>query len=317
MPATRNEWDVFLRGQEARYQPRIYALLAANMAAVATAMSEEDNPESVLVRLNSLLQVSAMSNLLLSLYVNVGLQWAIRSRRAANEQAKFNDRLNREALKESLRRQMQVSAIKNAHDIVKTQKKQIARIIENGVDSGKPKEDIAKELKTGKVSINHSVLITRTETPAAANKGALAAADQSEYLYLKKWFSQHDAIVRFPGNPTYIRLGWPNPKFDHAAVHGQELPLNQPFLDTLGYIQYPGDTDANIANRARCRCWLEMVMQLDAQGRPMKKNGITVLMPRGRLGQQVTQGDVTIIQPNPDITIIQPGSIPNRPTITI
>ena len=248
------------------------------MALVANAIEQEDNADSVLAFLNNILTATSIYNLLMGIYLD-GYRWAIITRAKANQKAKVSEKLNTELLRRIVRERYNNVAVKRAFDILNTQKKQIRTIIEHGKEDNKSSKEIAIDIRNNPHVIKQTETVFLTETVSTASFNALTAAEQSIYQYTKTWWSRDDEIVRYPGNPWYENHGYPNPKFNHIAVHGQTLPLNESFVNTLGAIRFPGDPNAHIGNIIRCRCFLEVNILVDSNGRPIRKSDITILTP--------------------------------------
>jgi hypothetical protein len=90
--------------------------------------------------------------------------------------------------------------------------------------------------------------IARTETIAALHTAQDQALDQAvgtgairQAQITMTWRSAHDARVRDA----------------HRELDGQSIRKGGVFQSILGPIRYPGDPNANIANTAQCRCFLE------------------------------------------------------------
>lgn len=315
MKKDSRKWLAFLALIQATYTPLILIILQQNMDKVAEAVEKEDKPENVLIYINSLITAQAMATFLLAMYMKVGTRWAVEMWKLKREKDNVRDPINRENVSAAIRRSNNPIAVKRAFDIIHTQRKRASAIIQKGVDEGKPKEEIAKDIRQAPTTPTQAALVSKTEAVFSANKAIIEAERLSPYVHTKTWWSMHDNRVRDPQNPYYKSP----PRFSHMNVHGQTLPMDMPFLDTLGYIQYPGDAEAQAGNICNCRCWLQIEVLKDAQGKPIRKGtGITVIMPPGANRPQPAQeGGITVIRPTPNITVIRPGDIPRRPTITI
>ena len=96
--------------------------------------------------------------------------------------------------------------------------------------------------------------MAETEALAATQAGVHAALTQAEQR----------------GILSEIRQSWqtiPDERRrpSHAAMQGQERPLGVPFTSGLGNsLRFPGDPQAPVEDRIRCRCHLETVAQAES-----------------------------------------------------
>lgn len=81
----------------------------------------------------------------------------------------------------------------------------------------------------------------RTITTSAENKGRLDSYKKAEsdgLILTKVWMATCDERTRDA----------------HAELDGQEVDINEAFVNSLGEIMYPGDPDASSENVWNCRC---------------------------------------------------------------
>lgn len=98
-----------------------------------------------------------------------------------------------------------------------------------------------------------SLMIARTETTLAANKGASLGAMDADYETIKRWLAVEDRNTR----PT------------HTDADGQEVAIDDNFT-VGGYpAQYPGDVSLPAKECVNCRCTAAYV--------PVLMNGMPVL----------------------------------------
>lgn len=79
-----------------------------------------------------------------------------------------------------------------------------------------------------------------------------------------------------------------NSRDSHMSMHGQTVPVDQPFLlPSGGEIMYPGDSNAGPSEVCNCQCWMEIL-----SGENMLQNGFEndIMIPQGR-------GNVSIFSP--------------------
>ena len=101
----------------------------------------------------------------------------------------------------------------------------------------------------------------------ASNMGAMEGAKAHKFIVDKMWISAHDNRTR--------RI--PADEFDHWAMDGVTVPLDQPFTSTGKkgepvVAMQPGDPTAPAGFTINCRCTIGFVPQRDANGRLIYKN---------------------------------------------
>ena len=117
--------------------------------------------------------------------------------------------------------------------------------IMQGVLQGESIPKIAKRLKenVGMTAKGSAVRNARTAVTSAENKGRmdmLHDAREKGVLSSKIWIATHDSRTREA----------------HEELDHTEEDVDTPFENSLGYIMYPGDPDADPANTYNCRCTL-------------------------------------------------------------
>jgi hypothetical protein len=98
------------------------------------------------------------------------------------------------------------------------------------------------EVFDGDISVSRAQRIARTEIVTLGNNGRLEAARQSGVLKKKRWISEQLGTTRST----------------HAAMHGVEVELDQPFMvrsrKGIDKMQCPGDPSASAENVVNCLC---------------------------------------------------------------
>lgn len=115
--------------------------------------------------------------------------------------------------------------------------------------------------------------IVRTETNRAANVGATAQAETSEYEQVKEWLSAGDWRVRGRN---------PKDHADHWGLNGTKIDSGDLFHDRVSgdYLQFPGDPKASAATTVNCRCQAAYTFKKDKNGNLIKKRrSTTVIYP--------------------------------------
>lgn len=114
-----------------------------------------------------------------------------------------------------------------------------------GILQGESIPKIARRLRdnVGMSARGSAVRNARTAVTSAENKGRmdmLHDAKDKGVRVEKGWLAAHDARVR----------EW------HAELDGKFTDIDEPFVNALGEIMYPGDPEADPANTYNCRCSL-------------------------------------------------------------
>lgn len=127
--------------------------------------------------------------------------------------------------------------------IERTTREQIKIILEQAFNDGIGIDEIAERLDTlylDQIIPNRSEVIARTEILHASNWGAHQGALLTQVEVMKIWIST-------PGNRT---------RPAHAAVNGQKVNLDDPFIVAGEKLNFPGDPSlgASPANTIQCRC---------------------------------------------------------------
>lgn len=307
-------WRKFHIRQEGIWAALILQVLQNNMNDVADEAEKRDaDAEQILDIANMVIDGTQMFLLLTSLFSTVGSAWAIIAKNSINREQRVRERVNEAAIKKAIDHWSPEKIRKSVGEINSTQKRQIQRLMEKGRAAGASNKELAQAVRQNPYMPGHASVISRVNVVAAANRGMFESGQQSEYLQAKTWYNQGDAKVRDPAGPINFS------PYTHRDVDGITIPIDQPFLATHGYIMYPGDPEAAFLNTVNCRCFMTVSTMLDKNGKPIPKKmpGITVIMPDNTIpGNTTSEGGVTVTTPSPDITVIRPGDIPNRRTVT-
>jgi hypothetical protein len=139
-------------------------------------------------------------------------------------------------------------------------KDQIAKALddadEQGLTTSETASYLVKTLQSDEFTRSRALTIARTESTAAANQGAMLAADSSDYLVGKIWIPVMDANTR----PAHAEMdGEPAISLDGLFEVGGEL------------LNYPGDLRGSAGNVINCRCCVAMVPLANEFGLPIFK----------------------------------------------
>lgn len=121
----------------------------------------------------------------------------------------------------------------------------IANSITQGIIQGESIPQIAKRMAsdTGYHNMKAMTRYARTAMTAAQNAGRIDTMHRAQGMGLKikkVWIAAHDSRVRDA----------------HADLDGESVEVDEPFVNSLGEIDYPGDPEADGANVWNCRCSL-------------------------------------------------------------
>ncbi len=111
---------------------------------------------------------------------------------------------------------------------------------------------------------NRALVIARTESTTAANKGIYLGAESSDYYIVKTWIATLDKRTRR----------------DHLMADTLEpVPINGVFIVGGSIMEFPGDPTAPAEQVINCRCVMGIEPITDADGLP-------ILKPRNRVLQK-------------------------------
>lgn len=121
--------------------------------------------------------------------------------------------------------------------------------------------------------------IVRTEVNRAANVGAKAQAETSDYQQVKEWISAEDNRVR--GTK-------PKDHASHVGLNGVTLDEGDKFKDPRNgdLLDFPGDPNASAASTINCRCAVAYTFKRDAQGNLIPKRKTTFVQYPGTVPQR-------------------------------
>lgn len=160
-----------------------------------------------------------------------------------------------------------VNILTKIRGMAQTTQRAIAKVIQTGIDEGLSEREIAKSIREqskGEVNQYRSVLIARTETIMAMNKGRRLAMFSSNLLWNKKWVDTKDNRTRL----------------SHRLVANKPpIPLDEPYIlvnpenNSTVQAECPGDPTLPADEVCNCRCCESYEVQRDANGRPKRKTG--------------------------------------------
>lgn len=127
-------------------------------------------------------------------------------------------------------------------------KQKINSAVTQGILQGENSYKVAKRLRqVTTMDMNASIRNARTAITYAQNKGRLDAFKRAEGMGInqgKQWIACMDGKTRH----------W------HVQLDGEVVPLDEPFVNDYGEIDFPGDNGADPANVYNCRCAMKSVL---------------------------------------------------------
>jgi Phage Mu protein F like protein. len=169
--------------------------------------------------------------------------------------------------RDTAREWLSLNILTKIQGIAQTTQRSIAKVIEDKLNdpAGTSIAEISKTIEQaadGEVNQQRSVLIARTETMMAMNKGRRLSMMSSNLLWQKKWLDTPDKRTRL----------------SHRLIATESYrDMEQPYwlINKNGQLeqgQYPGDLQLSAENVINCRCTEMYEVQRDAEGRPVRRN---------------------------------------------
>lgn len=176
--------------------------------------------------------------------------------------------------------------------------------LRQGINEGLSNHDMVESLKEWKIERYRAARIVRTEVNRAANVGAKAQSNSSQYQMLKEWVSAKDFRVRGT---------MPKDHANHVALNGVKIDEEGRFRDprTGDLLDIPGDPTASAATTVNCRCRAVFTLKRDANGAPIPKRTSTAVTYPRRVPT------VTIPRRRSGAAVIMPGTSNITQIVTI
>lgn len=172
-----------------------------------------------------------------------------------------NIRIWRDVAKEWLN----VNILSKINGIANTTQRAIAKVVEDSINEGSSIPEISKRIRdesNGEINKSRSVVIARTETISAMNKGRRMSMYTSNLEWEKKWLDTPDERTRL----------------SHKLIADQDYrPLASDYwlVDRAGNLEpadCPGDPRLSAENIINCRCCETYQVMRDASGRPIRRD---------------------------------------------
>lgn len=165
-----------------------------------------------------------------------------------------------------LNRWMTTQAGMKIRHIQKTTKRNIAAVIQRGMNESESHRTIARNIrKNGRITTpRRAIKIARTETHTAAVKSVNAAMASTRLKFEREWVAAHDERTRI----------------NHMAADGERIAQDDVYRKTGEHLRYPGDPNGSPGNIIFCRC-VEIFHTVKATGKSKhpKQEGKYVFEP--------------------------------------
>lgn len=169
--------------------------------------------------------------------------------------------------RDTAREWLSLNILTKIQGIAQTTQRAIAKVVEDKLNypEGSSIAEISKSIEQaadGEVNQQRAVLIARTETMQAMNKGRRLSMMSSNLLWQKKWLDTPDKRTRL----------------SHRLIATENYRnLEDPYwlINKNGQLeqgQYPGDPVLSAENVINCRCTEMYEVLRDAEGRPVRRN---------------------------------------------
>ena len=217
------------------------------------------------------------------LYVNVGLRHARLTYRRLQLDVKKGFGFNESWAKFILDYLNRFLVEKITFEVSNTLRNALMKAITAGTMSGLSVDGMIAQLEDWPFERYQAARIVRTEVNRAANVGATAQSETSEYEEQKEWVSVEDFRTR--GHK-------PSDHADHVELNGVRIDSGDHFTDIRNgdRLQFPGDPNASAASTINCRCNAVYLIKRDINGNPIPKRKSTSVIYPGQFpaGQTIT-----------------------------
>lgn len=156
---------------------------------------------------------------------------------------------------------LQHNVFNTVERINETTKKELLKIISDGIQRGDSIDMIVKTISENDIPLKRARLIVRTESVGAMNLGGMMGAISTGIIYQKKWVTAQDHRVRGTKKTD---------QFSHVVLNDTLIDMDKAFNNGEN-IKFPGDkTGTSAGNFCNCRCCMTYVAKRDANGRIMR-----------------------------------------------
>lgn len=191
-------------------------------------------------------------------YVKIGVRHAHNTRNAINRMGRkgllsfFSEKWRQ--LMESFYLDESASRIS---DVTDTTRERVRKVLADSEDLpiSQRATYIEETLNNPDFNRNRALVIARTESTTAANKGAELGNEDADYVTVKQWLSVEDSRTRT----------------SHIDADGQQATADGYFIVGGYTCRYPGDMSLPVQEVANCRCSVLYISVLDETGLPVMK----------------------------------------------
>ena len=273
MSSIRKYRQSWLRWREA-YERKAYKIVQSAFNDIGNSIPfDKLTPSTYIMYIEATVSNDAIAKAYFDIYYEIGVAHGLRVGKMINDDIKdFTVDKFIQAYREGLMNWVlenagtRILSVRNGYIAI------IKELIAQGLRDQKTMIEITKEI----VKLVNSptfyrwqaMRIARTETTAAANRGAVSAGNTSGVIYEKVWISANDARTR--------RI--PPDEYDHQAMNGIRVLKEEAFsvpnkygsIEMLPFAGSPNTifgTQSHGGNVINCRCSNAIVVKRDANGR--------------------------------------------------
>ena len=255
-----NEWVALHHSQEIRSAKVFYKALQAQVKPVITHIENYGGISREVV--DMLVPKSPIETAYKTVWVSVGSLSAGWNMKRINSLGKSIKALPA-FFSEEWRRLMEIFYINESSDLISdvtdTTRERIRQILDEAdaqnLTISERASYIVDQLNDPDFNRARSLVIARTESTRAANKGASIGNASADYETVKEWMAVMDK----------------NTRRDHMIADGQQVGNDEDFVVGGELAQYPGDPRLSGKESIQCRCTTVYVPVLDSLGLPILK----------------------------------------------
>jgi uncharacterized protein with gpF-like domain len=252
------------------WKPKIHASL---MQMIRNATNEPSIERAIKKLDENMLKASGLGPTLTKLYQDAGRVWGGKiyrlikqeERRLMKRKAMMPIGINEEMMAEILA-YFRLHVLNGAlMPITDTMKEWIYDKLVEGQKQGLSIQQVANNMTNADFPAKRAIVIARTETIKAANKGAMIGAKKTGLQMNKVWIAARDNRTR--------RI--PRDEFSHASMYRTTIPIDEPFMvpnrnGSHDALMEPGDPTGEAADVIECRCTVGFEVVRDARGLPVR-----------------------------------------------
>lgn len=255
-----NEWVVFHHAQEVRSAKVFYKALQAQIKPVVAHIKIYGGITSTIA--DALVSKAPMEVAYKEVYLSVGTLSAGWNMKRINSLGKSIKSLP-SFFSDTWRRFMEFFYVNESaeliSDVTETTRERIRNILDEAdqqnLTTSAKADYITAQLNDPDFNRNRSLVIARTESTRAANKGASLGNASADYQTVKEWLAVMDS----------------NTRHTHKIADGQQVNNDEDFIVGSELAQYPGDPRLSARESVQCRCTTVYVPILDNNGLPIMK----------------------------------------------